>query len=104
AEDGIRDFHVTGVQTCALPILACRPTRRPTATPGRPTGGTSARPSTASRSPSPSDERGNRADRAPQLAAARGRRDALDRIAQRQIGRASCRERVRDAVVGGTVK
>src|SRR5690606_40031841 len=25
AEDGIRDFHVTGVQTCALPISA-RPT------------------------------------------------------------------------------
>src|SRR5690606_23303981 len=24
AEDGIRDFHVTGVQTCALPILNCR--------------------------------------------------------------------------------
>src|SRR5690606_40888978 len=24
AEDGIRDFHVTGVQTCALPILTCR--------------------------------------------------------------------------------
>src|SRR5690606_39886226 len=24
AEDGIRDFHVTGVQTCALPILAKR--------------------------------------------------------------------------------
>src|SRR5690606_40511681 len=23
AEDGIRDFHVTGVQTCALPIWAC---------------------------------------------------------------------------------
>src|SRR5690606_40746125 len=23
AEDGIRDFHVTGVQTCALPILDC---------------------------------------------------------------------------------
>src|SRR5690625_85646 len=23
AEDGIRDGHVTGVQTCALPILAC---------------------------------------------------------------------------------
>src|SRR5690606_16426203 len=22
AEDGIRDFHVTGVQTCALPIMA----------------------------------------------------------------------------------
>src|SRR5690606_39736772 len=25
AEDGIRDFHVTGVQTCALPISARRP-------------------------------------------------------------------------------
>src|SRR6266511_5507782 len=25
AEDGIRDFHVTGVQTCALPILAGQP-------------------------------------------------------------------------------
>src|SRR5690606_40237948 len=24
AEDGIRDFHVTGVQTCALPILRQR--------------------------------------------------------------------------------
>src|SRR5690606_24868396 len=24
AEDGIRDFHVTGVQTCALPILVMR--------------------------------------------------------------------------------
>src|SRR5690606_41171102 len=29
AEDGIRDFHVTGVQTCALPISyrACRTPR-----------------------------------------------------------------------------
>src|SRR5690606_39458403 len=25
AEDGIRDFHVTGVQTCALPIFKLRP-------------------------------------------------------------------------------
>src|SRR5690606_40493639 len=25
AEDGIRDFHVTGVQTCALPISRTRP-------------------------------------------------------------------------------
>src|SRR5690606_40709927 len=31
AEDGIRDFHVTGVQTCALPISSLRlliPTRK----------------------------------------------------------------------------
>src|SRR5690606_40798617 len=26
AEDGIRDFHVTGVQTCALPICTFTPT------------------------------------------------------------------------------
>src|SRR6266700_5864765 len=29
AEDGIRDFHVTGVQTCALPILAPERSGRP---------------------------------------------------------------------------
>src|SRR5207302_5824507 len=31
AEDGIRDFHVTGVQTCALPIWNrwCAPSRYP---------------------------------------------------------------------------
>src|SRR5690606_38944682 len=28
AEDGIRDFHVTGVQTCALPILPSAPLPR----------------------------------------------------------------------------
>src|SRR5690606_40938162 len=28
AEDGIRDFHVTGVQTCALPISFSSGTRR----------------------------------------------------------------------------
>src|SRR5690606_39863225 len=28
AEDGIRDFHVTGVQTCALPISAGRPSEQ----------------------------------------------------------------------------
>src|SRR5690606_39646544 len=27
AEDGIRDFHVTGVQTCALPISGLAPRR-----------------------------------------------------------------------------
>src|SRR5690625_7543843 len=27
AEDGIRDGHVTGVQTCALPISGCRAIR-----------------------------------------------------------------------------
>src|SRR5690606_41154464 len=38
AEDGIRDFHVTGVQTCALPISKSITTRSPRCTlrePGR---------------------------------------------------------------------
>src|SRR5690606_41114463 len=33
AEDGIRDFHVTGVQTCALPISTMR-SRAPNIPPG----------------------------------------------------------------------
>src|SRR5690606_25243074 len=38
AEDGIRDFHVTGVQTCALPIMAtqARPGRAGPLRPGLP--------------------------------------------------------------------
>src|SRR5207302_7372575 len=36
AEDGIRDFHVTGVQTCALPILV---ERAPAAANQDPNGG-----------------------------------------------------------------
>src|SRR5690606_8341853 len=34
AEDGIRAFHVTGVQTCALPIFACFKRTVPAAVPG----------------------------------------------------------------------
>src|SRR5690606_40621551 len=60
AEDGIRDFHVTGVQTCALPILstsgitstAAMPVRRgstPTAAQARTVASVS-RPSEAARS------------------------------------------------------
>src|SRR3712207_9573288 len=36
AEDGIRDIGVTGVQTCALPILAARGAGIGRATPGLP--------------------------------------------------------------------
>src|SRR5690606_40053260 len=42
AEDGIRDFHVTGVQTCALPIF---PYNRPVQLPViAPSGGRKAEP------------------------------------------------------------
>src|SRR5699024_11457574 len=37
AEDGIRDRHVTGVQTCALPIYHCLYTTTPAPEPGHPT-------------------------------------------------------------------
>src|SRR5690625_3498509 len=66
AEDGIRDGHVTGVQTCALPICPL-----PSA------------PGTAARPPWRSGRTGRPL---PPRAALRGHR--------RQIGRASCRERV----------
>src|SRR5690606_40997202 len=34
AEDGIRDFHVTGVQTCALPIYSRTTRKRSSSQPG----------------------------------------------------------------------
>src|SRR5690606_40670624 len=72
AEDGIRDFHVTGVQTCALPI--------------------SARPALARRRP--------RSVPLPRSAHRRRRRTRLGGAPQ--IGRASCRERVEISVVAGS--
>src|SRR5690606_40507193 len=39
AEDGIRDFHVTGVQTCALPIFAAGKGDHLSASPGEFGGG-----------------------------------------------------------------
>src|SRR5256885_6489628 len=82
AEDGIRDYKVTGVQTCALPIsgpeagvLGDRPARRLRA---------------LQRMPARNREESDAA-RVPDAAAARGR----DRAAvPGEIGRASCRERV----------
>src|SRR5690606_40998050 len=39
AEDGIRDFHVTGVQTCALPISSGIPVLVASCAPGGPAAG-----------------------------------------------------------------
>src|SRR5690606_39524798 len=77
AEDGIRDFHVTGVQTCALPI--CR--IKPGPTPATEMSGDSGRPGTAaSTAATPSVQQLLQPD--------------LKHALQAQIGRASCRERV----------
>src|SRR5690625_7419456 len=77
AEDGIRDGHVTGVQTCALPILQVRVLRHERVRYGCPDQTTA--PRTA---PLP-----------PQI---------LPR--SNEIGRASCRERVESSGVAGWSK
>src|SRR5256714_3187041 len=84
AEDGIRDKLVTGVQTCALPIWARgRPPRGRRRPPGRRPGGRPRRRARGSRPPrTPACRRRTPARRPP------------GRTATRQIGRASCRERV----------
>src|SRR5699024_12561625 len=77
AEDGIRDRNVTGVQTCALPILTCSTTMT------KATG-------------EPHDEfRTHREHRKFEILRtdARGRRRKIGR--GEEIGRASCRERVK---------
>src|SRR5256885_12209814 len=81
AEDGIRDYKVTGVQTCALPIWP----RRWGRSRGWPKGG--GRVWGQRRIDNPDN-------RAPP--AARGGTFALRPVDQscREIGRASCRERV----------
>src|SRR5207248_5470326 len=88
AEDGIRDRTVTGVQTCALPILERRSRAAPAASRA---GAECAAPSRATLLV----QRGYGAPATakaflrPELA---GLTDALD-WADMQIGRASCRER-----------
>src|SRR2546426_12731717 len=74
AEDGIRDYKVTGVQTCALPISGSRSCFRP-------------------RAPWSRRARIHRARRLP--ATNRG---------TPEIGRASCRERVSISVVAVSLK
>src|SRR5207302_5049648 len=84
AEDGIRDFHVTGVQTCALPIW-WRERRARAST----TCGSMATPRWVTWSCRWAGRRGARGARRPcrPTGPARGK-----------IGRASCRERVEIAV------
>src|SRR5690606_40013426 len=54
AEDGIRDFHVTGVQTCALPIS---PTHRaPSASEGFPRRPHTTKPLTGPALPAPGSQ------------------------------------------------
>src|SRR5690606_41182190 len=85
AEDGIRDFHVTGVQTCALPISLLI-ALHPFASSGK-----------ALRALSGLDAL---AERDGFLIAYP---DSADLYWDDEIGRASCRERVEGSVVGARV-
>src|SRR2546430_9422552 len=83
AEDGIRDLTVTGVQTCALPISARLPAATPCNAPRRGADGT---PPCRRRTPV-------RPTRVPQAGCRAPAARSIPR-ATREIGRASCRERV----------
>src|SRR3712207_6889349 len=83
AEDGIRDIGVTGVQTCALPISPARPGERPLARPVR----------AAAPAARPASDRARRRG-AVALPGRQGHRSRQHPRLHRQIGRASCRERV----------
>src|SRR5690606_40530963 len=96
AEDGIRDFHVTGVQTCALPIS------RPL--PLLPTGNSWVQLAFLA----PCSSNGQRPGAfAPSLQCSPSRVSAMQcrcyfssTVAPAEIGRASCRERVTIPVGG----
>src|SRR5262249_59611968 len=90
AEDGIRDWSVTGVQTCALPISEHRAEATSARSAGRafPYPPRPCRDCLSNRSP----------DRGPSGTRRQSGRDG------REIGRASCRERVEISVGAGSVK
>src|SRR5690606_40756529 len=75
AEDGIRDFHVTGVQTCALPIYAARPRRRAGGGEGGRGGGRLARAQRTDRQPPGRPLRDRRTGQDGRERAARERRE-----------------------------
>src|SRR5690606_39984458 len=98
---GIRDFHVTGVQTCALPISATQPVEptlaRATATPAPTQEITETAAPTAT--PVPTIAITDKLLKGLNITIRHPFYDASDEFNQMiQIGRASCRERVRSSV------
>src|SRR5690606_41027571 len=100
AEDGIRDFHVTGVQTCALPIYefvaeALRAVENHGPAASEDGGEIEVDPGEAGDS-------GEAAARVRELEARLGEVEAqLQAKEQQEIGRASCRERGESRGGGG---
>src|SRR5690606_41205443 len=99
AEDGIRDFHVTGVQTCALPISLFRGWRRH---PFRPATVEATPPRAVARPPAIVKMGSPRASAVSTVAPKRTRQIQRRSASSKcKIGRASCRERVENAGDGG---
>src|SRR5690606_40474713 len=94
AEDGIRDFHVTGVQTCALPISSTEADRSKGASGARKRRGSAATPLPRRLLWCRVARRASVPELPEPLQGQRGRH-ALAR--GNEIGRASCRGRVGDA-------
>src|SRR5205807_7891228 len=92
AEDGIRDYKVTGVQTCALPISNPGLHRRAAPRRRRAQGGGAPRRSEGDREAREAERLGVGGE--PAGAARGGRRPAARRRDGSKIGRASYRERV----------
>src|SRR5690606_39870443 len=86
AEDGIRDFHVTGVQTCALPILRIRFPARCDASWSRPAASRSSSVSMLA-SRVEADTARSTATQTPPVVSVSYPSSSVE------IGRASCRER-----------
>src|SRR5256885_11823950 len=84
AEDGIRDYKVTGVQTCALPISALARNRLAAVA-------ELVRAGDGDEGPGVREAVQRQAD--PAVGVAAGKRDRARRL-RLEIGRASCRERV----------
>src|SRR5207302_7265746 len=85
AEDGIRDFHVTGVQTCALPILPERDVVRG----GCSASATTSRSGTRSRSTAVASRAFPAATRAPRASTPEARRTSRspERSEERRVGK-----------------
>src|SRR5690606_40377885 len=89
AEDGIRDFHVTGVQTCALPILAASTPLFTRIDPKLIDAMTEASKDTLAAAPATAQP-GKKAEAKKEAAPAAPATDAPQHVGK--IGRASCRE------------